>query len=79
MHLNRWSYVRCWRHAAVLIGALGAAAASVDGAPAQDAYPSRPVKIVVGMPAGSFTDLSARLIGDSLRAEHRLSTPSWVD
>ena len=36
---------------------------------AQEAYPNKPVKIVVGMPAGSFTDLSARLIGDSLRSE----------
>jgi tripartite-type tricarboxylate transporter receptor subunit TctC len=35
---------------------------------AQDAYPSKPVRIVVGMPAGTFTDLTARLIGDELRA-----------
>ena len=33
-----------------------------------EAYPNKPVKIIVGMPAGSFTDLSARLIGDGLRA-----------
>jgi tripartite-type tricarboxylate transporter receptor subunit TctC len=39
-----------------------------SAAPAQD-YPSKPVKIVVGMPAGTFTDMSARLISDSLRAE----------
>ena len=31
------------------------------------------MKIVVGMPAGTFTDLSARLIGDSLRAQLRES------
>ncbi len=49
---------------------LGVAAAIFAGdAPAQEAYPNKPVKIVVGMPAGSFTDLSARLIGDSLRSE----------
>ena len=36
---------------------------------AQEPYPSKPVKIVVGMPAGSFTDLSARLIGEGLRQE----------
>ena len=40
-----------------------------DRGSAQEAYPNKPVKIVVGMPAGSFTDLSARLIGDSLRQD----------
>jgi len=40
---------------------------------AQEIYPSKPVKIIVGMPAGSFTDLSARLIGDALRAQLRES------
>ena len=48
---------------------LGVLAATMNGAPAQDAYPSKPVKIIVGMPAGTFTDLSARLIGDGLRTE----------
>src|SRR5258708_678840 len=54
---------------AVLLGALGALAIWNSGAVAQEVYPSKPVKIVVGMPAGSFTDLSARLIGDGLRQE----------
>src|SRR4051812_35644441 len=40
----------------------------VSPALAQDAYPNKPVKIVVGMPAGSLTDLNARWIGDELRA-----------
>lgn len=39
-----------------------------DRAGAQDAYPNRPVKIFVGLPAGSFIDLSARWVGDELRA-----------
>jgi tripartite-type tricarboxylate transporter receptor subunit TctC len=56
------------RSAIIALGVLGTALFA-GGATAQDAYPSKPVKIVVGMPAGSFTDLSARLIGDSLRAE----------
>lgn len=56
------------RKAALGISALGVAILA-GGASAQDAYPSKPVKIVVGMPAGSFTDLSARLIGDGLRSE----------
>ena len=50
------------------LAVLGFAALCVGAAPAQEAYPSKPVKIIVGMPAGTFTDLSARLIGDSLRA-----------
>src|SRR5262249_6697013 len=36
---------------------------------AQDAYPNKAVKILVGTPAGSFTDLMARLVADSLRAQ----------
>ena len=35
---------------------------------AQDAYPSRPVKIVIGFGPGSGTDLIARLIAEELRA-----------
>lgn len=50
--------------AAVALG-LGAI---VGAAQAQEAYPNKPVRIVVGMPAGSFTDLTARLISDELRA-----------
>ena len=49
--------------------ASSARAILIGGGLAQEAYPNKPVKIVVGMPAGSFTDLSARLIGDSLRSE----------
>src|SRR4029077_13180974 len=52
-----------------LLGAIAGAALLGAGALAQETYPSKPVKIIVGMPAGSFTDLSARLIGDGLRAE----------
>jgi tripartite-type tricarboxylate transporter receptor subunit TctC len=55
--------------AIILLLALGAFGISIGGVLAQDNYPSKPVKIVVGMPAGTFTDLSARLIGESLRAE----------
>jgi tripartite-type tricarboxylate transporter receptor subunit TctC len=56
------------RRAALVIGVLGVAVFT-GSASAQEAYPNKPVKVIVGMPAGSFTDLSARLIGDSLRAE----------
>src|SRR5262245_60992873 len=30
------------------------------------AYPSRPVRIIVGLPAGTATDILARLVGQSL-------------
>ncbi|MES2562690.1 MAG: tripartite tricarboxylate transporter substrate binding protein [Pseudomonadota bacterium] len=33
---------------------------------AQDAYPSRPVRIIVAIPAGSGTDIIARMIADGL-------------
>lgn len=54
---------------AIFLGALSAVALWMGAASAQESYPSKPVKIIVGMPAGTFTDLSARLIGDSLRAD----------
>jgi tripartite-type tricarboxylate transporter receptor subunit TctC len=57
----------------LLAGQLVAGAWPIDDALAQDLYPSKPVKIIVGMPAGSFTDLSARLIADGLRANLRES------
>jgi tripartite-type tricarboxylate transporter receptor subunit TctC len=56
------------RSITIVLGAFGTAVLA-GGLAAQEAYPNKPVKIIVGMPAGSFTDLSARLIGDSLRAE----------
>ena len=69
MHHDRSSRGTGRNGAAVLAGVLGVAMVCTGGALAQEPYPSRPVKIVVGMPAGSFTDLSARLIGDGLRQE----------
>jgi tripartite-type tricarboxylate transporter receptor subunit TctC len=37
-----------------------------SAAVAQDTYPSRPVRIVVSLPAGSAPDLRARVIGNQL-------------
>lgn len=68
--MDRVSFLRCRnRTRGVLFGIGCFAAIGAGAAHAQSAYPDRPVKIIVGMPAGSFTDLSARLVGEGLRTE----------
>ena len=54
--------------------ALAAAATCVV---AQDAYPNRPVKIVIGFGPGSGTDIMARMLGEELR--QTLGQPFVVD
>ena len=39
---------------------------AISAAYSQDAYPTRPVKIIVGFPAGTTTDILARIYGDKL-------------
>ncbi len=53
------------RHAIATAAAL-AAAAVLPTAHAQAAWPSRPLKIVVGFPGGSSPDLTARLLAEPL-------------
>jgi tripartite-type tricarboxylate transporter receptor subunit TctC len=65
-----------WRVVAIVLGC-AAAMTVCAGALGQGAYPSKPVKIIVGMPAGSFTDLSARLIGSGLQT--KLGKPFVVE
>jgi tripartite-type tricarboxylate transporter receptor subunit TctC len=49
--------------------ALAAGAAALAGpAHAQAAYPSRPIRILVGYPAGGGVDLIARLLGEPIKA-----------
>ncbi len=49
--------------------AFGAGAALLAGpAWAQGAYPSRPIRILVGYPAGGGVDLVARLLGEAMKA-----------
>jgi tripartite-type tricarboxylate transporter receptor subunit TctC len=52
-------------------GAAGLAA--VSRAARADAYPSRPIRILVGFPAGGTPDLLARMIGQ--RLQERLGQP----
>ena len=61
-------------HGATLATALaaGIAVAAVQGiAEAQQSYPTRPVRIVVGFSAGSATDITARMIAPRLAEEWR--------
>jgi tripartite-type tricarboxylate transporter receptor subunit TctC len=59
-----------------LAGSLAALPAFAGGAAAQS-YPTRPVKLIVGLPAGGAPDIYARLIADWL--SERLSQPFVVE
>ena len=56
---------------------LAAAATIAPAASAQDSYPSRLVKVVVGFPAGSAADVAARAVAEALAK--RLGQPFIVD
>lgn len=55
------------RRQALATGAALAAATAAPGALAQAAWPSRPLKIVVGFPGGSSPDLMARTLAEPLQ------------
>ena len=59
-----------------LAGSLAALATLAGGAAAQG-YPARPVKLIVGLPAGGAPDIYARLIADWL--SQRLRQPFVVE
>ena len=58
---------------------LGVVSSLILAAPAsaQDAYPSRPVKVVVALPAGGSVDMVARMVSQQLAAD--LGQPFVVD
>ena len=62
----------CLRVASVFLAAVFA-----SGAAAQDAYPSRPVKVVVPFPAGGATDILTRAVTERLAA--RLGQPLVIE
>ncbi len=51
----------------ILLATLAACAFMSVAAHAQDAYPNKPVRIVIGFGPGSGTDILARMIGEELR------------
>jgi tripartite-type tricarboxylate transporter receptor subunit TctC len=69
MNLERRSFLQ--------LAAAGAAAPALNSAAWAQTYPARPVRIVVGFPAGGTTDLVARLIGQWL--SERMGQPFVVE
>jgi tripartite-type tricarboxylate transporter receptor subunit TctC len=64
------------RMAVVFLACIAVAAAAV-GVAAQDAYPTRRVRVVMPFPPGSGTDILARLVAD--RLSHKWGQPVVVD
>jgi tripartite-type tricarboxylate transporter receptor subunit TctC len=63
-------------HAAIRLCLVSLAALAAAGASAQ-AFPNKPVKIIIGFPAGGPLDAHARLLADELGK--RLGQPVVVD
>ncbi|MGO4395150.1 tripartite tricarboxylate transporter substrate binding protein [Variovorax sp. M-6] len=55
--------------AAILLGLGGASAMAQAPAPPSAPYPSKPVRVIVGFPAGGTSDVIARALAEGLRAE----------
>lgn len=61
----------------VLAGTLAAIALSAAGAVHAQAWPSKPIRVIVPYPPGGFTDITARLVTQKL--QERLGQPVVID
>jgi tripartite-type tricarboxylate transporter receptor subunit TctC len=57
---------RLLRTGAALAAVIAAATVSIPLAPAQEKYPSRPVKVILPLPAGQSADVGVRIVADQL-------------
>ena len=58
--------MRCQARRAAVVAVILAALTSMPSARADDAYPTKPVHVIVGFPAGSVADIVIRLVGQKL-------------
>ena len=65
------------RHSRLLMGGVALVAALAGGAAAAQGYPQRPVRMVVGLPAGGSTDVMGRVVAAKL--SERLGKQVVVD
>ena len=65
---------RSFLRASIALAATAFAAAALAQAPA---YPSKPITLIVGYPAGGSTDLTGRTLGDALSKQ--LGVPVVID
>ena len=69
----------CWTRREILLAAAAAAAGAVPSAFSQGGYPDRPIKLIIGFPAGGITDIVMRAaavgaekkLGQSIVIENR--------
>jgi tripartite-type tricarboxylate transporter receptor subunit TctC len=60
-----------WRHSITAIAAAAVLLSAAPSAHAQQGYPERPVRIIVGFPAGSGTDIFARMFAEKLNTHFK--------
>jgi tripartite-type tricarboxylate transporter receptor subunit TctC len=63
---GRTRMIRATRRDVLRYGSMGAAAAFPCPALAQETWPSKPIRIICGYPAGGLTDIFARAYGEHI-------------
>ena len=63
---------------AVVAGGLASAFAGLGGAQAQEAWPSKPINLIVPFTPGGSTDILARIIGQKFNAAWGQGVVVWV-